>query len=98
MSSEWRVLIRFLHKERVHPAQIHRSLEAQYGLKTSGPRSVQHWSQLFGCGRQKLNGDPKAETPLVDHIDAKILVCLKGEPFSSISAPDEALDTSRQEF
>jgi hypothetical protein len=34
MSYEQRVIIQFLHKQKVQPAQTHKRLEALYGLET----------------------------------------------------------------
>jgi hypothetical protein len=85
MSSEQGVVIPFRHKERGHPAQIHRRLEAQSGLETYNLRSVQHWCQLSDCGRQNLSDD---------QFHAKIPVCTKKEPFSPTSRLAEGLDVS----
>jgi hypothetical protein len=64
MSYEQQIIIQFLHKERVYPAQIHIGLEAQHGLEIYGLRSVQRWHQLFDSGCQSLKSDPRAgKTP-----------------------------------
>jgi hypothetical protein len=83
MSHGQRVIIQFLHKEKVHPTQIHRRLAAQYGLETYNHRSVQHWCQLFDCAHQDLHDDPRPERPPIDHLDAKIVACSEREQFSS---------------
>jgi hypothetical protein len=89
-----RVIIQCLHKEKVHPAQIHRRLSTQYGLETYSFRSVQHWHQLFDCKRQNLHDDPRSGRPPIDHLDAKIITCVEREPFSSAYSLAEALDMS----
>jgi hypothetical protein len=94
MSYEQRVIIQFLYKERVHPTQIHRRLAAQYGLDTYSLRNVQHWYQLFDCGRQNSNDDPRSERAPIDHLDIKIIACLEREPFSSAYSLAKALDVS----
>jgi hypothetical protein len=94
MSYEERVIIQFLHKEKVHPTQVHRRLAAQYGLETYNPQSVQHWCQLFDCRRQNLHDDPRSGRPPIDHFDAKIIGCMEREPFSSAYSLAEALDVS----
>jgi hypothetical protein len=94
MSYEQRIIIQFLHKEKVHPTQIHRRLAAQYGLETDSLQSVQHWCQLFDCGRQNLHNDPRSGRPPIDYLDVKIIACLVREPFSSAHSLAEALDMS----
>jgi hypothetical protein len=94
MSYEQRIIIQFLHKEKVHPIEIHRRLASRYGLETYSLRSVQHWCQLFSSGRQNLHDDPRSGIPPIDHLDAKIMVCLEGEPFSSACSLAKALDVS----
>jgi hypothetical protein len=42
MSYQQRVIIQFLHKEKIHLTQIHRRLAAQYGIETYSLQSVQH--------------------------------------------------------
>jgi hypothetical protein len=94
MSYEQRIIIQFLHKEKVHPTQIHRRLAVQYGLETYSLRSVQHWCQFFDCGRQNLHDDPGSGIPAIDHLDAKTIACLEKESFSSTYSLAEALDVS----
>jgi hypothetical protein len=92
MTYEQRAVIQFLHKERVHPTQIHRRLAAQYGLETYSLRSVQHWCQLFDCGRRNSHDDPRSGRPQIDHLDTKIIAYLERELFSSECSLAEALD------
>jgi hypothetical protein len=94
MSDEHRVVIQFLHKEKVHPTRFHRRLAAEYGLETHSFRSVQHWCQLFDCERQNLPDDPRSGRPPIDHLDAKIFTCLERKPLSSAFSLPEALDVS----
>jgi hypothetical protein len=94
MSYEQRVVIQFLHKEKVHPIQIHRRLTAQYGLEIYSLPSVQHRYQLFDCGRQNCYDNPRSGRPPIDHLEAKSIVCLEREPFSSADSLTEALDVS----
>jgi hypothetical protein len=91
---EQRFIIQFLHKETVHPAQIHRRLAAQYGLETYSLRRVQHWCKLFNCERQGLHNDLRSGIPPIDHSNAKIIACLEREPFSSAPSLVEALEMS----
>jgi hypothetical protein len=94
MSHEQQVIIQFLHKETVHPTQIHRILAAQDGLKTSSLQTVQHWRQLFDCGCQTLHNDPRSGKPPIDQLGAKIIACLEMGPFYSAYSLAEALDVS----
>jgi hypothetical protein len=94
MSHEQRVMIQFLHKEKGHPTQIHRRLAVQYGLETYSLRKVQHWYQLFDCGRENLHHDPMSGRPQIHHLDAKIIACLEKEPFPWACLLGEALDVS----
>jgi hypothetical protein len=94
MTYDQRVVIQFLHKEKVHPTQIHRRLAAQYGLETYSLRSVQHWCQLFDCRRQKFHDDSRSGRPGIDHLDARIIACLEREPFSSAYSLVKALGMS----
>jgi hypothetical protein len=94
VSDEQQVIIQFLHKEKVHPAEIHRRLARHDGLGTYSLRSVQHWCQLFDCGCQNLHNDPRSGRPPIDHLDAKIIPCLEREPFSSAYSLVEALNMS----
>jgi hypothetical protein len=92
MSDEQRVIIQFLHTEKVHPTQIHRKLASQYGLEIYSLRSVQNWCQLFDCRHRNLHDDPRSGRPPINHLDAKIIACLEREPFSSAYSLAEALD------
>jgi hypothetical protein len=94
MSYEQRIIIQLLHKEKVHPIQIHRRLAAQHGFETCSLRNVQHWCQLFDCGRQSLHNDRRSGRPPIDHLDAKIIACLEREPFSSVYSLVEVLELS----
>jgi hypothetical protein len=88
------VISQFLHKEKVHPTQIHIRLAAQYSFKTHSLRSVRHRRQLFDCGRENLHDDLRSRRPPIDHVDAKIIACSEREPFSSACSLAEALDVS----
>jgi hypothetical protein len=92
MNYEQRVIIQFLHKETIHPTQIHRRLAVQHGLEIYSLRSVQHWCQLFDCGRQNLHNNPRSGRPPINHPDTKIVACLEREPFASAYSLAEALD------
>jgi hypothetical protein len=92
MSSEQRVIIQFVHKEKVHPIQIHKRLAAQYGLETYSLRNVQQSCQLFDCRRQNLNNDSRSARHPIDHLNAKFIACLEREPLSSAHSLAEALD------
>jgi hypothetical protein len=94
MGHEQRVIVQSLHKEKVHPTQIHRRLAAQYGLETYSLRSFQCWCQLFDCGRQNLHDDPRSGRIPIDHLDATIIGCLERELFFSAHSLAEALDVS----
>jgi hypothetical protein len=94
MSYEQRFIIQFFHKGKIHPTQIHRRFAVQYGVETNSLRGVQHWCQLFECGRQNLYGDPRSGRPPIDHLDATIVACLDWESFSSAYLLAEALDVS----
>jgi hypothetical protein len=94
MSFEQRVIVQFLHKEKIHRTQIHRRLAAQYGLETYSFRSVQHWRPLFGYGHQNSHDDPRSGRPQIEHLDAKIIACLERESFSSAYSLAETLDVS----
>jgi hypothetical protein len=92
MSYEQRVIAQFLHKKRADPAQMHRRLEAEYGLGTYCLQSMQHRCQLFDCGSQNLNVDPRFGRPPINCLDAEIPACLEGETFFSAYSLAEALD------
>jgi hypothetical protein len=94
MSSEQRIIIQFLHREKVHPTKIYRRLAAQYGFETHSLWSVQHWCRFFDCGRQNFHNAPRPGKPPIDHLDAKIIACLDREPFSLVYSLAEALEMS----
>jgi hypothetical protein len=68
------------------------SIRRKYRLGTYSLRSVQHWCQLFDCGRQNLRDNPRSGRLPIDHLDAKIITNLEKERFSSAHSLAEALD------
>jgi hypothetical protein len=95
MRYEQRVIIRFLHNEKVDPHAIHQRLHAQFGLDTYGLRTVQYWCQLFTLGRDDLHEKDRPGRPPIDYVDAEILGCLQKEPFSSSHSLAQTLNLSQ---
>jgi hypothetical protein len=94
MSSEQRTIVQFLHKKRGHRTQIHRRLAARYDLEASSLRRVQHWCQLFDCGRQNLHIDPRSRGPPLHHLDTNSIEYLERESSFSACSLAEGLDVS----
>jgi hypothetical protein len=75
-----RVIIRFLHKERVEPAEIHQRLAARPCKDLYSKRSIEWWCAQFVCGREDMEDDYRSGRPPIDHLDTKIFACLESEP------------------
>jgi hypothetical protein len=90
-----RVIIRFLHRERVQPDEIHRRLAAQPCKDLYSKRSIEWWCAQFVCGREDIEDDYRSGRPPIDHLDTKILACLESEPFQSTYSLAEALGVSQ---
>jgi hypothetical protein len=90
MGYEQRVISQFLLREKAHSTQIHRKFAAQYGLETYSLRSVPIGvnSLTVGAKTYTMSRGPEAA---IDHLDAKILVCLEREPFASAYSLAKAL-------
>ena len=89
-----RVIIRFLHRERVQPGEIHRRLATQPCEDLYSKRSIEWWCAQFVCGREDIEDDHRSGRPPIDHLDTKILACLESEPFQSAYSLAEALGVS----
>jgi hypothetical protein len=90
-----RVIIRFLHRERVQPDEIHRRLAAQPCKDPYSKRSIEWWCSQFVCGREGIEDDDRLGRPPINHLDTKILACLESEPFQSAYSLAEALGVSQ---
>jgi DNA-binding transcriptional ArsR family regulator len=94
MDYEQRVIVRFLCKEGVLPAEIHTRVEAQFGEDAYSLRSVQRWCQLVRQGREDLHDGDLLGRPTLDFIDSKIISLLDREPFHSAYSLAEAIGIS----
>jgi hypothetical protein len=65
----------------VQPAEIRHRLAAQPCKDLSSGRIIKWWCAQFVCGREEIEDDYRSGRPPIDHLNAKILVCLESEPF-----------------
>jgi DNA-binding transcriptional ArsR family regulator len=94
MDYEQRVIVRFLCKEGVLPAEIHTRVEAQFGEDAYSLRSVQRWCQLVRHGREDLHDGDRLGRSTLDFIDSKIMSLLEREPFHTAYSLAEAIGVS----
>jgi hypothetical protein len=74
-------IIRFLHKGRVQPAEIHQRLAAQPFKDLYSKWSIEWWCAQFVCRPEDIEDDyPSGRLP-IDRLDTKILASLEDEPF-----------------
>jgi hypothetical protein len=90
-----RIIIRFLHKERVQPAEIHQRFAAQPCKDLYSKWSIEWWCVQFVCGREEIEDDYRSGKPPIDHLGTKILACLESEPFQSAYSLAEVLAVSQ---
>jgi hypothetical protein len=57
MNYEQRVIVRFLYREEVAQAQIHRKVKAKSGANADSFRSVQRWCQFVRQRREDPDED-----------------------------------------
>jgi hypothetical protein len=94
MEYSQRVIIRFLCKERVPPADIHARLETQFGIATYSERNVRRSCQYVQQGREDLHREARSDSPLIDFLDIRILALLDEQFFHLPYSIAEALGVS----
>jgi DNA-binding transcriptional ArsR family regulator len=94
MDYEQRVIVLFLYKEGVLPAEIHTRVKAQFEKDAYSLRSVQRWCQFVLQGREDLHDGDRLGRPTLDFIDSKIISLLEREPFHSAYSLAEAIGVS----
>jgi hypothetical protein len=55
--NQQRVIIRFLHKERVRPAEIHQRLAAQPCKDLRSKGSIEWWCEPFVCRLEDIEDE-----------------------------------------
>jgi hypothetical protein len=89
-----RVIIRFLHRERVQPANIHQRLAPQPCKDLDSKQSIEWGCAQFVCGREDIEDDYWSGRPSIDPWDTQILPCFEREPFQSAYSLAEVLGGS----
>jgi hypothetical protein len=89
-----RVIICFLHKERVQQAEVDQRLAAQPRKDLYSKRSIEWCCAQFVCGREDIEDDYRSGQPPIDHLNIKIIASLESEPFQSASLLAEVLGVS----
>jgi hypothetical protein len=90
--SQQRVVIRFLHKERVSPDEI---LAAQPCKDLHSKRNFDWCCAQFVGRRDAIDDGYCSGRPPIEHPETKILACLESERFQGASSLDETLTVSR---
>jgi hypothetical protein len=94
MAYEQRVIMRFLYKEGVFPAEIHTRVKAQFEKDVYSLRSIQCWYQLVRQGREDLHDGERLGRLTLDLIDSKIISLLERESLYSAYSLAAAISVS----
>jgi hypothetical protein len=94
MDYEQRVIMRFLYKEGVFPAEIHTRVKAQFGEDGYSLHIIQCWCQLVRQGMEDLHDGERLGRPTLDLIDSKIISLLEREPLHSAYSLAAAISVS----
>lgn len=72
-SVEQRIIIKFLSREGVKPAEILRRLTAQFAEKTLSRTQVYDWHKKFSDGRESVQNETHARRPRTSTSETNIL-------------------------
>jgi hypothetical protein len=96
MVYDQRVIIKFLYNEGADGRDIATTLQANSAEHAYQLRTVQFWITEIRLGRQDLHDELRTGRPLLDDLDAKILVFLHKSPFESAHSIAQRLLVSHQ--
>jgi hypothetical protein len=95
MSDEQRVIMQFLHKKRVHPAQIYKNLELRVVLRTTVFEACNIGADSLIAGAKTQAMIRGQEEPRSIISTPKVLHALERELFSWVYSYNEAMNLSR---